>query len=82
VVSRQPTGIRASAVQLRLSDVLRSGNREREAGVQADPLAGTSATDEPRLGRAERVRTRGRGRENLCDKVPPLAVSDRQPWPR
>ncbi len=39
-------GLRQSA---QVVDVLRSANREREAGVQADLLAGTSATDEPRL---------------------------------
>jgi hypothetical protein len=47
-----------------------------------DPLAGTSATDEPRLGRLGEFGREVVAEMNLCDQVPALAVSDRQPWPR
>jgi hypothetical protein len=48
----------------------------------ADPLAGTSATNEPRLGGLSEFGREVVAEMNLCDKVPPLAVSDRQLWPR
>jgi hypothetical protein len=77
--ARRPTGIRASAVHLRLSDVLRSGNREREAGVQADPLAGTSATDEPRLGELSEFGREVVGQRTCATRCRPLQSATDSP---